>query len=98
VFRQDVKLPQLIETLAQLRLGEAWGRSPSRHVMYRFEDISRQLPFGCEFLKLHKVLSELVNLASGSKNSRFPLNSIPVSLDCESEQEENPELLRRMHC
>jgi hypothetical protein len=25
VFRQDVKLPQLIETLAQLRLAEAWA-------------------------------------------------------------------------
>jgi hypothetical protein len=89
---------QLIRALAQLRLAKPQQPLPERHVMDRLKDISRQVAFACEFLKLLEVLSELMNLASRSKNSRFPLNSIPVSLDCEPEQEENPELLRRMHC
>jgi hypothetical protein len=41
----------------------------------------------------HRLVRLKGSLALGglSKNSGFPLNSVPVSLDYEAEQEENPE-------
>ena len=55
--------------------------------MYRFEDISRQISFGGEFLKLRKVLPELMNLAAAfrdqigqSLQQEIPFGSEPLHL------------------
>ena len=51
---------------------------PAGHVTDRLKHISRQVAFSCEFLKLRKVLSKLMNLAAALRDqiSQSPQNEI----------------------